>query len=379
MEQNLKNEKKMQSSFPVALVFMVAIGVAVGLISVRCDPLFASDAPFALLLFFVNLYLASYLQVILHETGHLIFGLLTGYRFSSFRIFSFMWVKLEDGKVHCKRLSFAGTGGQCLMAPPELKNGKMPYVLYHLGGVIVNTVTGCMFLALFFLLRTTTAYWASLFMLLGMFGFVYALSNGLPLNTGAVENDGRNALALGKQQEGLRALWVQLTMNERLANGARLRDLPEDYFEKPSVEGMKSGLIAALAVFACNRLMDEKRFEDAEREIRTLLHEQNGIIGVHRSLLACDLIYCLLVNGKNAAEIDQLLDKNLKKFMRSMKNNLSVIRTQYAYAMLSPMPDEQAALRALGLFESKQKAYPYAGDLESERELIDYVTHTAKK
>ena len=37
---------------------------------------------------------AYYLQLILHEGGHLIFGAATGYRFSSFRIGSLMLVKI---------------------------------------------------------------------------------------------------------------------------------------------------------------------------------------------------------------------------------------------------------------------------------------------
>ena len=49
-----------------------------------------------------------YLQLIIHELGHLIFGLLSGYKFSSFRIFNFMLIK-EDGKFKIKNLSFPET------------------------------------------------------------------------------------------------------------------------------------------------------------------------------------------------------------------------------------------------------------------------------
>ncbi len=66
------------------------------------------------ILFFLELYLALILQIIIHEGGHLLFGLYSGYRFSSFRIGSFMWLK-EGGSLKLKRLSIAGTGGQCLM------------------------------------------------------------------------------------------------------------------------------------------------------------------------------------------------------------------------------------------------------------------------
>ena len=60
------------------------------------------------------LFSAILLESIIHETGHFIFGKLTGYRFCSFRVQNFMWVK-QDGKLRLKRLSLVGTGGQCLM------------------------------------------------------------------------------------------------------------------------------------------------------------------------------------------------------------------------------------------------------------------------
>lgn len=34
--------------------------------------------------------------------------------------------------------TLAGTGGQCLMSPPEYNGGSYPYVWYNLGGVLVN-------------------------------------------------------------------------------------------------------------------------------------------------------------------------------------------------------------------------------------------------
>ena len=37
-----------------------------------------------------------------------------------------------------KRFGIAGTGGQCLMLPPDKPLEEIPVALYHWGGVIVN-------------------------------------------------------------------------------------------------------------------------------------------------------------------------------------------------------------------------------------------------
>lgn len=56
-------------------------------------------------------------QIVLHEGGHLAAGLATGYGFVSFRIGSVMLLK-KDGRLQFCRYQLAGTGGQCLLAPP---------------------------------------------------------------------------------------------------------------------------------------------------------------------------------------------------------------------------------------------------------------------
>ena len=57
------------------------------------------------------------LLVIIHEAGHLVCGLRSGYKFVSFRMMNLTFIRV-DGKIRIKRYSIAGTGGQCLLLPP---------------------------------------------------------------------------------------------------------------------------------------------------------------------------------------------------------------------------------------------------------------------
>ena len=90
-----------------------------------------------LALMLICLYAAIFLQIILHEGGYLLFGLLTGYSFVSFRIGSLMLIR-SDGRLRLKKFSLAGTGGQCLMSPPGVLGEAMPFMLYNFGGVLMN-------------------------------------------------------------------------------------------------------------------------------------------------------------------------------------------------------------------------------------------------
>ena len=103
------------------------------------------------------LFMSVLLQIILHEAGYCSFGWISGYRFLSFRIGSFMWLK-KDGGIRFARLKIAGTGGQCLMGPPDLTEGKFPYILYNLGGSIINLLSAPIFLMLLFLLASGLSF-----------------------------------------------------------------------------------------------------------------------------------------------------------------------------------------------------------------------------
>lgn len=70
--------------------------------------------------------------VIIHETGHLVCGIMSGYSFVSFRIFNFTIIKI-DGRLRVKRFSIDGTGGQCLLTPPDLPLEKIPVEWYNFG------------------------------------------------------------------------------------------------------------------------------------------------------------------------------------------------------------------------------------------------------
>ncbi|MBQ3106858.1 MAG: hypothetical protein IJC51_05275, partial [Eggerthellaceae bacterium] len=85
------------------ILFFVVVGAAFGfLVALYADTQLAADAGFldlvlSLVGLLVPLAVAIVLQTIIHEAGHLVFGLVSGYRFSSFRIGSFMWMKTDEG------------------------------------------------------------------------------------------------------------------------------------------------------------------------------------------------------------------------------------------------------------------------------------------
>ena len=366
-----KKKKKIVWQEYIGTAFMMLMGAICGVIIVWYIDKSSADTLYQRLLLFAGLFLGTYaaffFHIIVHEAGHLVFGLLTGYRFSSFRIASLLLLK-ENGKWKWKRLSIVGTGGQCLMAPPDLKDGKMPLVLYNLGGSLINTLTGALFL-LGYLIWSEIPLLSPLLLIFAAVGFIIALMNGIPLRMGTVDNDGYNAFALSKNKEATEAFWVQLKVAEQTAKGVRLRDMPDEWFTVPTDEAMKNSMVAVRGVFACNKLMDEEKFEQADALMAHLLEIESGMVGLHRSLLICDRIFAELIGETRGDVIGCMLTKEQLAFMKAMKSYPSVIRTQYALALLSEKDPEKAETLKNEL-EKVARTYPYPHEIDSERELL---------
>ena len=322
----------------------------------------------------VLLYLSWFLHIVIHEAGHLVCGLLTGYTFSSFRIGSLMLLR-EDGKLITKRLKIAGTGGQCLMVPPEMVNGTFPVALYNLGGPLSNLVVSFAFLPP--LIAAPKGGYLALFsfLMIGV-GIICGLSNGVPLRTKSVDNDGYNALSLRKNNDAMRAFWIQMKVNEQLRQGVRTKDMPDDWFQVPSDESMKNSMVATIGVYAASRLMDQHKFDEAEALISHILEIETGIVAIHRNLLLCDLIYLELIGQNRSDRLDELYSKALKKFIKTMKAFPSIIRMEYAYYLLAA-DDPDMAARMKASFEKVAATYPYQNDINTERELIQIADDKA--
>jgi len=374
----MAKEKKKQTAkgHLISICFYTVLGVILGLAMISFvewqlpEGIGSSEKAYRICVMLVFLYLSFFIHIVLHETGHLIFGLMSGYQFSSFRIGTHMLMK-ENGKLVHRKIKIAGTGGQCLMIPPEMVDGKFPVVLYNLGGSIVNLVVAAPMIPVFVAIDKSSVFALFVFLFIAM-GAITGLSNGIPMRTKTVDNDGYNAISLGKSREAMRAFWIQMKTNEQLTKGIRTKDMPEEWFEVPSDDAMKNPMVATIGVYAASRMMDQHRFEEAGKLIDYMLKIETGMVALHRNLLICDQIYLELIGQNRSDRVEELYTKELKKFMKAMKTFPSVIRLEYAYRLLAEHDPESAA-KSMAAFEKVAATYPYPNDINTERELMEIV------
>ena len=318
-----------------------------------------------------GLIFATVLSTVIHEGGHLVFGLISGYRFVSFRIFSFVWVKTDDG-IKLKRYSIPGTSGQCLLSPPELNDGKMPTILYNLGGCIAGIVFAVLFTIAAALLYDNCILFSA-FLLLALCNLLMALMNGIPMKM-QVNNDGMNALSIGKNAEAIYSFWLQLSVNERQSRGERLCEMPDEWFYMPSDQALKNSMVASNAYIYCMRLIEERNFDAARDSIEHLLSVNAALMDLHKVILYFELLYIASINGDKISA-DRIFNVELNKHKSLMANNLSAMRSRYAYESLI-REDKAAAYKLrkkIDKMTAKLKNHMFAREVIFEEELIERV------
>ena len=367
MKRKTRDEK-------IAHILYLLIGAACGaIILLSADPIsFFGSKPSHLLISLgfsmLFVFAAYFVQLIIHELGHLVFGILSGYEFISFRIGGVMLIK-ETGKLRIKIYKIVGTGGQCLMMPPPWKK-DLPMVLYNLGGCIFNLVFGILFLAAFVFMEKG-GYFSMLIGLISVWGFGNLFLNGIPLKVGGICNDGKNAILIKKSEKARHILWLQLYVNGLMAKGEKISNMPENWFFLPEGEDLFDPMICTIGVMRFNYFFEKKEFEKAE-EIAEYMIKAPGILGLHKNELLCELLFIKIYLGAESSVIEKIYTKELDKYIKATANYISRRRLAYAYQLLYKR-NIYMAEKCLAVFERTAKIAPYSAEIENEREIIKLI------
>ena len=345
----------------IGIMFVGAIiGYAVG--KIVGDTLARVDTPNIIFLFIAGV-IAFILQVIVHEAGHLVFGLLSGYKFISFRVFDFKIIKDENGKLKIRYERLAGTGGQCLMRAPEYVEGKFKYRLYLLGGVIFNIV----FSIVSWLILPS--YYTLLFALIG---FALAFLNLIPMGF----NDGMTYYHASKDETTRFILYLQLEYIYYQSIGKNLLIEQPTIVEKiNSLEITNTNYLTdALEFIKLDGLEYFFEFDALYNESRKLYIERNDLLPVYKVELMTLLVKLIsLVNPEDELLEELMKDKTLLARLKQKNPQTKNILTTYEYGV--NLDDE----KALGLLAEARKIKNKAPNLYVQNLEMKYCDYLENK
>lgn len=314
-----------------------------------------------------SMILSFLILVPIHELGHLVCGLLSGYKFVSFRIFNYTILK-EDGKFRIKKFAVAGTGGQCLLTPPDLPLDKIPTGWYNFGGVMANIIV--LLIALPFFLLPLNPFVAEA---LGVFVAVDAimiLLNGIPMMVGGVGNDGYNMKLLKKNMRSKQGIVNQLRANAMIQNGVRPKDMPDEFFENPKDIDYRNALEVSIPLMYSSRPVDEMKYDEALECIESLYSHKDEIMPLYVKEIACELAFLYLRTGQ-PDKVESLLDKDLRKYIDTYRKMMSSKERLLCAIALYLDKDEPKARKIYTELKSRQNDYLLQGEVKSDLALME--------
>lgn len=325
---------------------------------------------------FVGIYFIFLIQIIVHEGGHLAAGLLTGYKFVSFRIGSFVWVKNKEDKIELRKMKVQGTAGQCLMCPPDVPVENCPYKLYHMAGGLANIVLGVIGIVLAIFLPKNI--WT--FVLceeVGVLGMALGLTNLIPGKSGGIQNDGYNLIDLGRDQIAKRCLNLVLTMNAILTVADSYEELPRELVDEiKSIDFTKLDLsnssIANAFNYQAGLYYVEGNYEKAY-EMQKFISESEDVLPIFQNEAKCECLFFEIVSGADSDVIEHRYDAKLDKYIKATSIYPSRQRLLYAYYTLYH-PDEKKAEEAMKKLEKMVDTFMIKADAVLELAVAKNLT-----
>lgn len=317
-------------------------------------------------------FITVYASIIIHESGHLVMGLRSGYDFVSFRIGSLVLIK-QDGKLVRKKMSLKGTSGQCLLMPKEMDDPEqLPCQAYFIGGGLFIITAA---IAFPLMLLGMNLYIKIPIFMLAFFSLYFRIINLIPFS-GEIANDGCNVESLRKHPSDRVFVYNQLRINGLMAQGKTPLEIDPTLFETP--DGLSPMYVTAAALIKTSPMLMKHEYA----QVRDILNESLKCEDSSRLYInetKCELIFCESMLRSPKEEIDKLFDQKLLAYIKvSSKTMISKPRVMYAYYKLC-VKDEAAAKAEYDKAMSLRDTYPIAGELKCELELIDEVTKRSEE
>lgn len=318
----------------------------------------------------IAVLIAFILNVVLHEGGHLVAGLLTGYRFVSFRFLNWTIIR-RNGRLQCGNYELAGTGGQCLMAPPDRPVDQIDTRWYNAGGVLANLLIVVISALLLWAFDLPT-WLDELLVIMIILGLLIGVGNGIPLKMGGVATDGLNLLQLEKDIPGKQCFCNILEFNALSQEGVHYDEMPEHIFALPQPIDWVNSMHVGAALMAATRMAAVHQWEEAYR-LLTEAHEHSDEYMVLYQLEVENMMtqVCIAM-GRDDEARQHYSDKVAKHAERhaSTQSDKMLTKMAIALALENDRPKAEAVLHEL---ETNRDKYIHQGDVALSLDLMRWL------
>ena len=318
----------------------------------------------------VALVIAFYLQIIIHEGGHFVAGLLTGYKFVSFRILNWTLIK-RNGRLHWRNYELAGTGGQCLLAPPDRPLDQIDTRWYNAGGWIANVITAL--LAILLLWAFDLPGWLDTFLIMmAIIGVLLALTNGIPMKLGGVANDGSNLFQMEKDTAAKKCFCDILEVNARSQEGEPYGEMPDRLFELPHPIDWTNSMHVGAVQFIATRMIAQHQWEEAYQLLTETLSHKDDYMELYQLELENMMTQACILTGRHNEAWQHYSDKVIRHVERHAPTQADKQLTDMAVTLFL-CGNRARAEEIHRKLEANRDKYIHQGDVAMSLELMQWL------
>lgn len=304
--------------------------------------------------------LIFYSHILIHEGGHLLAGVLSGYTFLLFRMGRFGLIKEEESyKVISYKMS--GTLGQCLMYPPD--KVVKPFRFYLAGGVLGNMLTSLTGLALY-------AFFPTRYLIVfALIGLIAAVTNGVPIGY----NDGRILSKLIKSNTAQEQFFQQLRWNGAFI---RFNQMYSQASSEEKVLNVNQPITEQFNIYTklveVNAFLEQLKLEKAYEELGDLFSQRQSIITPYRAEVMREYLFCLLLlNEGTELLVNQIMGEPVfREHLKSRQVDVYRLKSVLAYFREN---DREKAEKQIQLAEEYLSKAPTYADRKLNQELLTYL------
>ena len=311
MKKEKLNIKKIASEMIISIIVGVFIGIFLVFLEYTKNINLMDFSILHLLLFALIAFLTS---IFIHELGHLVMGLLTGYHFLSFRFLNIHVQKDVDGKFKFYSYWIPSTLGQCLMKPSE----NITHFCYHFGGVFFNILISLISVMIIMITGNKLLIQFLIVMILVNLGV--GKMNWMSFK--GVLNDGHNYRLIKNNPKTKKAITYLLDMNAHLSEGHEM----ETYDIEPIISlDLKGEDTIQLNVLMYLVQYYQLKFDSENYQHYTELAYQNlkGPSTILSLLIETDYYFMRLLLGYEDA--GKYKTKNVERILKSISKQESVL------------------------------------------------------
>ena len=351
------------------------IGSFVGMI--LSDKLDGHMGIFSLFLVFagviVLLSAVVFMQIILHEAGHMIAALIRGWTFVSFMFLNFI-ISRKDGRLHLSRYGIPGAGGQCIMMPPPAGDTDFGVAFYNAGGFLMNALLGIVSAVLLILFYDELGIGTTLFLFLNaVVGFTFALTNAVPMTAGGLPNDGSNMMVLRKDRFSTDVFFKSIRVLGMLQEGHKLEDVLTSYICDDKKLRLDNPIHAMALNMDLSLALSTLNFTKAREITQRALKGSGIMVSIYLNEFKKERLFLALLMPEEGTDARTLIDDDIRNMIKTQSAmRPDIVRVEYAVALLLDK-DEDKAAEIYDKFERLCARHHSQGDVISERKLVGEI------